>query len=265
MIFLNNFQAPQNRGKIIKLNEDQTFLLLSECENPGNYSNCNLRVLGQLEANKYKIDFQIKIPGVLKEFGFIENDLVIVLTNDNRMLVFRIGLTGVQEQLCELGSILPPNSASKLCNLHVCPKSKLVGVSVCTTKAIGMDPVFEKIMLFCINKKQIEGAVQGKYRIELKKLYHMELKLFAKPTILQYCIPYYKGDMAVMLTAEQSGMSTKFSLHGFDLEKKVRLGDEKHIDHRDLQCLLVQYNSDSGSRVFGLTSNGNLHVVGIKF
>jgi hypothetical protein len=75
----------------------------------------------------------------------------------------------------------------------------LVGVSVCTTKAIGLDPVFEKIMLFFINKVP---AGNGKSRIELKKLYHMELKLFAKPTILKYCIPFYKGNTAVMLIAE---------------------------------------------------------------
>ena len=133
-----------------------------------------------------------------------------------------------------MGSILPANSASKLCNLHVCPKSKLVGVSVCTTKAIGLEPVFEKIMIFCINKKPIEGQGGEKYRIELKKLYHMEVKLFSKPTQLYYCFPCYKDEVAVMLVAEQANMATKLSLHGFDLEKKVRIGDEKHLNHRDV-------------------------------
>ena len=166
--------------------------------------------------------------------------------------------------MTDLGSILPVNSASKLCNLHVCPRSKLIGLSVCTTKAIGVDPVYEKIMLFCANKKPTDPA-SGKFRIELNKLYHMELKLFAKPTLLQFCIPFYKDDLAVMLVAEQSTSGTKFSVHGFDQERKVRIGEEKHSTHRDLQVLKIDKNATEAGSAFGLTSTGVLNLIQVKF
>ena len=47
-VYLSNFQAPANRGKIMKTNKDETFLYLAECENSGSHSNCHLRVLGGL-------------------------------------------------------------------------------------------------------------------------------------------------------------------------------------------------------------------------
>lgn len=93
----------------------------------------------------------------------------------------------------------------------------------------------------------------------------MEVKLFSKPSILKYCIPFYKGNTAVMLIAEKSGLSTKFSLHGFDMEKRVRLGQEVHISHKDLQCLIIQNNNDYKDGVFGLTGDGNLHHFAIEF
>lgn len=164
----------------MRMSNDQKYIFLADCENPGNFSNCNLRVLSELEQTTAKINYTIKINGVLKEFDVLDIDMVVALTNDNKIQIYIIN-GETYEQVTDLGSILPVNSASKLCNLHVCPKSKLIGLSVCTTKAIGMDPVYEKIMLFCLNKK-ITDPVSGKFRVELKKLYHMELKLFAKPT-----------------------------------------------------------------------------------
>lgn len=152
-VYFSNYQAPPNRGKIMRLNKAQNWLLLAECANAGSYSNCNLRVLGDLTPNQPKFNFTVKIEGCLKEFDVIDNDKVVVLTNDNKIQIFQLGRTGIQEQITDLGSILPKNSPSKLCNLHVCPRNKLIGVSVCTTKAIGLDPIFEKIMLYCINTK----------------------------------------------------------------------------------------------------------------
>lgn len=102
-----------------------------------------------------------------------------------------------------------------------------------TVKAIGVEPVYEKIMLFCVNKKVTDPA-NGKFRVELNKLYHMELKLFAKPSHLLYCMPFYQNELTGLLLAEQSASGTKFSLHGFDLEKKVRIGEEKHSANSDL-------------------------------
>lgn len=135
---------------------------------------------------------------------------------------------------------------------------------MCTTKAIGVDPVYEKIMLFCVNKKTTDAA-SGKFRIELNKLYHMELKLFGKPTLLQFCIPFYKEELAVMLVGEQSTSGTKFSLHGFDKERKVRIGEEKHSTHRDLQVLKTIKNSHESGSAFGLTSSGVLNLIQVKF
>ena len=47
-VYFSDYQAPPNRGKIMKLNKDQNWLFLAECENAGSFSNCNLRVLGDL-------------------------------------------------------------------------------------------------------------------------------------------------------------------------------------------------------------------------
>lgn len=68
-----------------------------------------------------------------------------------------------------------------------------------------------------------------------------------------------------MLVAEQSTSSTKFSLHGFDLEKKVRIGEEKHSNHRDLQVLKIDKNDPNPGTAFGLTSNGVLNLIQVKF
>lgn len=84
-VYFNNYQAPVKRGKIMKLNRNQNWLYLAECENAGSHSNVNLRVLGELAVNQPKINYSVKISGVLKEFDVIGNDKVIVLTNDNKI------------------------------------------------------------------------------------------------------------------------------------------------------------------------------------
>lgn len=69
----------------MKLNNTQDWLFLAECVNPGSYSNCNLRVLGNLTPHQSEFNYTVKIDGVLKEFDVIENDKVIVLTNENKI------------------------------------------------------------------------------------------------------------------------------------------------------------------------------------
>ena len=68
-----------------------------------------------------------------------------------------------------------------------------------------------------------------------------------------------------MLVAEQSTSGTKFSLHGFDKEKKVRIGEEKHAAHRDLQVLKIDKKDPNSGSAFGLTSNGILHLIQVRF
>jgi hypothetical protein len=68
---------------------------LAECVNPGSFSNCNLRVLGELTPSQPKFNYSVKINGVLKEFDVIDNDKVIVLTNDNKIQIFKLGRTGI--------------------------------------------------------------------------------------------------------------------------------------------------------------------------
>ena len=84
-VYYSNYQAPSNRGKIMKLNPAQDWLFLAECDNAGNHSDVNLRVLGKLGVKSPKINYSVKVKGVLKEFDVIDNDKVIVLTNDNNI------------------------------------------------------------------------------------------------------------------------------------------------------------------------------------
>jgi hypothetical protein len=79
----------------MKLNKNQDWMFLAECDNSGSYSDCNLRVLGQLESNQPKFNYSVKINGVLKELDVIDDDKVIVLTSDNKIQIFRLGVTGV--------------------------------------------------------------------------------------------------------------------------------------------------------------------------
>lgn len=115
-VYLHGYQAPAHKGKILRKSKDEKLLILAECENAGNYSNCDLRVLGDLGPNSAKQSFKIKLDGSLKEFDVLEEDMVIALTNDNRIQIFKIDGT-MHEQVTDLGSILPVNSPSKLCNL----------------------------------------------------------------------------------------------------------------------------------------------------
>lgn len=85
VVYFSNFQAPASRGKIMKTNKNESFLYLAECENSGNHSNCHLRVLGGLGPTQAKLNYLVKINGVLKEFDIIDNDTVIILTNDNKI------------------------------------------------------------------------------------------------------------------------------------------------------------------------------------
>lgn len=262
-VYISDFQAPRNLGKVMRLNKAQNCLYLAEKSQSGF---CNLRVLSELTHNQPKYDYTVKIDGGLKEFDVIDSNKVAVLTKNHKLKIFKLGRTSLKDQIADVGSILPTNSSSKLCNLHVGPKSKLLGV--CVYGKVGSERVFEKIMLFCINKNHTKS---GKSRIELKKLHHMEVKLFAKPSIVKYCIPFYRGNTAVLLLAEQSTQSsTKFSLYGFDMKQRVRLGEEVHINQRGLQCLMMA-KTDNGEylrnkgHAFGLAKNGNLYCLNIGF
>jgi len=219
----------------MKLSKDHSWLVLAECDNPGSHSHCNLRVLGQLAADQPKYNYSIKIEGALKEFEMIDNDKVIVLSNDNQIQIFHLGFTAGSRQEINLEEILPKNGVSKLCNLHVCPKSSLLGMSILTTKAIGHDPIFEKIMFFRIKKiSEVNGSSSYDSKIKLIKINSLDLLLYTRPTILKYCIPQYRGNTAVLLIAEQNAVSTKFSLHGLETDKKVKLGDDLYVDNRNV-------------------------------
>lgn len=84
-VYLSNYQAPPNKGGIMRMSNDQKFIFLADCENPGNFSNCNLRVLGDFDHQAPKINYVIKINGVLKEFDVLDSDMVVALTNDNKI------------------------------------------------------------------------------------------------------------------------------------------------------------------------------------
>lgn len=89
-VYLSNYQAPPNRGRVMRASSDQKYIFLADCENPGNFSNCYLRVLGDLDSHAAKTNYVIKINGVLKEFDVLGSDMVVALTNDNKIQIFRI-------------------------------------------------------------------------------------------------------------------------------------------------------------------------------
>jgi len=69
----------------MKLSKNGNKLYLAECDNPGSFSNCNLKVLSGLGTGNAKFSFSVKIQGKLKEFDVLGDDKVIVLTNDNKI------------------------------------------------------------------------------------------------------------------------------------------------------------------------------------